>query len=338
MKKFHNLATLLVVTLACVAPIQALGLSPFEAAKIKVFASPYDSLPHYKVSTKNFGKSGDHPENYLLNAARRTLVSRADFIDRPEGQKLLNANGICFSGEWQITQNSQYTGLFEQDSTVPIIARASVALTGTTQSDKRAFGLAIKLFPESDAKENAHSLNIFLLNSLVGVRVKHVLDLSMDNEPSAKGIPPWSQIATALRLRSDLERADKEYGTGKPQLAYRTVAHLAGLEFSQSAGRADKAISPYWLRLRAEQSIPRIDAKDFRDELNVGNYPNNELIWNIEAASNRYDYDEGSAGTQKKIKDKKAARWQFLGQLRLTASVVSAVCDKELHFSHPVTH
>lgn len=344
MKKFRQLTAFLVVTLSSIVPIQAYGLNQFEAVKAKVFANPYNNLPYYKVNKGHFGKSGDHPENLLLAAARRTLVSNANFIDRPEGQKLLNANGICFAGKWQITQNSAYTGLFEQYTSVPVIARASVALTGTSQSDKRAFGLAIKFFPDAGLTQDNNSHNIFLLNSLVGVRVKHVLDLSMDNEPSAKGIPPWSQISTALRLRSDLERADKEHGTGKPQLAYRTVEHVAAVSLGQAApvAASSKVVAPYWLRLQADEAMPRIDAEDFRNELKVSHYPNNQLVFNIEAASNYYPIASATDGSQpntdnKNPIDKKTAQWQGLGKLVLTESVVSAVCDQQLHFSHPST-
>lgn len=320
MQKFPGFYALVAV-LFCVAymPLKANAHPQFEQAKSRIFTQPYTNMPHYKVSNKHFGKAGNHPDNHLLSAARRTLTSKADFITRAEPQKLLNANGVCFAGRWEISEKSDFTGLFEQGSQIPVIARASVALTGTTQKNKRAFGMALKLFPHKEAV----SRNILVLNSLVGVRTKHVLDLTMDNQPSTQGVPPWSQLSTALRLRKDLSRADKEHG-GKAQLAYRTVDHIAAPALTQSEPIIDHdVVAPYWFRLRADESIPRVDANDFRDELNVKHYPDNMIKWQIEVASNN------------EIKNKKDADWQLIGQLILTESVISKVCDIDLHFSHP---
>lgn len=328
MQKFHQVKSVLYALLWIVSG-HTLGqdISQFETVKSRVFAQPYLELPYYKVRKRNFGKAGDHPDNHLLNAARRTLQSKADFIDRPEGQKLLNANGICFAGRWEITQASDFTGLFVQNTSVPVIVRASVALSGTRQKHKRAFGMAIKLFPD----DKATSRNFFVLNSLAGVRTQHVLDLTLDNEPSTNSFPPLAQLSTALRLRNDLSRADKEQGIGEAQLAYRTVNHIAKpiqteRSTTQTVQSAEPTLTaPYWLRLRAADTLPRIDADDFRDELAVKHYPEHTLTWRIEVAP----YSLGI--------NKKAADWQWLGQLILNESVTSKACDVDLHFAHPVT-
>jgi len=322
MQKFHGFYCLLAV-LCCgsAIPLEASNHQQFEQVKNRVFAQPYKDLPHYKVTKKQFGQAGDQPDNLLLQAARRTLTSTADFIERPQ-QKLFNANGICFAGRWVITAESEFTGLFKQGTELPVIARASVALTGTTQKRKRAFGMAIKLF----APQESVSRNIFVLNSLVGVRTKHVLDLMMDNEPNATGLPPLSQLSTALRLRNDLSRADKEQGSGKAQVGYRTVYHIAEpILNSPTATSNDDVVAPYWFRLSADDLTPRVDANDFRDELNVTSYPNNTLKWQIEVAPSN---DPNK---------KQDARWQSLGQLILTESVTSKACDQYLHFAHPHT-
>jgi len=297
---------------------QSQAVSRFEALKRIVFETPYIDLPNYQVKLKTFGKSGKSEDNKLLVAARRTLNDDRDLIDFPGGQKLLQANGICFSGEWQIdTLESPYTGLFRAGASSPVIVRASVALSGTLQKNKRAFGMAVKLLP-SDLGTDP-SLNLFVLNSLGGAISKHVLDLSMDNQPPLGRVPKFSDIRTALRMRNELERADKEAidedrADTKPKATFRPVTHVA-------AYREKIVKSPYWIRFNAI-SEHRNNQNDFRDELRLAAYPDNELVYGIEVA----DFGNGR---------KNQADWRQIGRLFLTDSVTSAVCDQKLHFRHP---
>lgn len=283
----------------------------YAMIKNALFAQPYDELPQYKVSAKLFGKSGDRPDNRLFAAAKRTLTNPDDWIDFPHGQKLFNANGICFVGEWHIDSPSIYTGLFANGARSPVIARASVALSGTKQKHKRAFGIAIKLFPAGTQQ----TLNVFTMNSLAGVRAQHVLDLPLDNQPALGGLPPISKISTLLRINRDLQRADRISSKTKANVAYRPINLLAEVAVNSTP------TSPTWLRLTALNS-ERVDAKDFRDELRVEQYSSGKLEYKIEVAS-------GEVG------NKASAQWQSLGSLTLSQSVTSAACDKNLHFAHP---
>lgn len=287
----------------------------FHSLVRTLFSTPYQQRPNYKVNRSLFGSKGDNKDNQLRIAARRTLNDESDLIDLPTRQKLLNANGICFSGQWLITEENMYSGLYKQGTVSPAIVRASVALSGTLQKDKRAFGMAIKLLP--DNLDNAASLNVFVLHSMGGTKTSHVLDLSMDNQPPLGRLPRWRDLSTALRLKRELELADKEQGAKKPSAAFRPVTIFADYQTPEG-----KTISPKWLRL--SPSIPtRIDQDDFRDELNVEHYPNKTIIYNIDVAPN------SNTG------NKKHAQWQHIGELTLTASVTSSACDKQLHFKHP---
>ncbi len=302
-------------------PIWAYEGSSFNAVKQIVFQNPYDVLPQYRVSKKQFGKKGVTPENYVLKAAKRTLTRQEDLWDFPNGQKLFQANGICFSGEWIIDKESLYTGQFQYLTRSRVIARASVALSGTKQSDKRAFGFALKLFPSSDPNTVAPTLNAFVMHSLGGTYTQHVLDLVMDNEPPLGGLPPLSQLGLAYRLLKDFKTADKMFTTEKPDVGYRPVAHLAVSTKSENT----EIIAPTWLRLRPAEELPRIDKADFRDELRVEHYPDQRLLWVIEVASG-------------KRKNKSSAEWITLGRLVLNESITSPACDQQLHFAHPVLH
>ena len=283
-----------------------------RALKDTIFAKPYDQLPYFKVTKTKFRDKSKPSENLLLNDARRTLTDASDLLDEGRGQKLLQANGICFSGEWIIDQASEFSGLFKQSSRVPIIARASTSFSGTRQNERRALGLAVKLLPHDLG--NSPSLNIFTLHTVGGVKTKHILDLSLDNEPPLGRIPRLQDIPTALRLKSDLLKADKEAGSTQPSVTFRTVGPLA-------AYGETKVNAPRWIRFSAAQDA-RIDKPDFRDELRVENYLNNQLIYRIEVG----DHAEAS---------KSKARWKTIGQLVLNQSVTSKVCDTRLHFPHP---
>ncbi len=331
----------------------ATPLSAFEEVKSLIFSDPYSSLPQYEVSRKHFDVNG---ENVLLKHAQRTLSSNANFVELDTSHKLLQANGICFAGIWRMSQISPYSGLFQAGTEVPVIVRASVSLSGTKQRDKRAFGIAIKLFPYA---HSALTENIFLMHSLGGTKTKHVANLPMTNEPALGELPPFSQLLTAYRLESDLEKADKAFSGKKANARFRPVSHLAEvkigdahlrpaqhteestpklslsapttskqmkiereLEVKSKADTQTEIQDLHWLRAALSPDIPLVDKDDFRDELSLQHYPNQALSWVLSAAN----FNE--AGIDK-------ARWQEIGEIILTESVVSLTCDTKLHFNHP---
>ena len=331
----------------------ATPLSAFEEVKSLIFSDPYSSLPQYEVSRKHFDVNG---ENVLLKHAQRTLSSNANFVELDTSHKLLQANGICFAGIWKMSQNSPYSGLFQAGTEVPVIVRASVSLSGTKQRDKRAFGVAIKLFPYA---HSALTENIFLMHSLGGTKTKHVANLPMTNEPALGELPPFSQLLTAYRMESDLKEADKGFSGQKADARFRPVSHLAAvqvsdahlrpashteentLELSIPAPTTSKKVEidrefelksdadtktekqgPHWLKAALSPDTPLVNKDDFRDELSLQHYPNQTLSWVLSAAN------FNDAGIDK-------AHWQQIGEIILTESVVSLTCDTKLHFNHP---
>lgn len=309
----------LLVCIAYTSHSEVQANTRFEQLKTEVFSAPYEVRPNYKVTRKAFGKSGGSPKNNLRVAARRTLNSVKDLYEFERGQKLLQANGICFAAQWVIDHESPFTGLFAKGASSPAIVRASVALSGVLRKDKRAFGLAIKLLP--DSLGDNPSLNLFALNSMGGTVTDHVLSLSMDNEPPLGRIPKFGDIRTALRMKKDLEAADREQiehdglgGKVKPEATFRPVTHLAAYE-------AEHTIAPKWVRF-SPLTQARVDKDDFRDELALENYPDQKITYQIDVAA-----DQG--------KKKTSAVWQTIGRLELVESVTSKVCDARLHFQHP---
>lgn len=312
----------------------------FNFVKNKVFQTPYESLPHYKIQKKTFGKKGKNENNAVYQAAKRTLSVADDFLSFPGEQKLFQANGICFSGFWIIDKPSAYTGLFQYLTRSRVIARASVALDGTTQSDKRAFGMALKLFPEENPDTKSPTYNAFVMNTMAGVVNKHVLDLSMDNEPARGGLPPFAKLAVAYRILKDFKAADKTLSSTGPQVGFRPVTHLAQYKSTQPVTVSDQdmqkneveptqmVVAPRWLRLTPEENVPRVDQDDFRDELELEHYPNKMLSWSIDVA-NATNHDIETKNKKSK------AQWETIGKLTFDESVTSAVCDQQLHFAHP---
>jgi len=283
-----------------------------QALKAVIFATPYESLPYYKVNKAQFKNKNNRSESRLLSDAHRTLADTRDLLDEDRGQKLLQANGICFSGEWIIDHESTYSGVFSQATSIPVIARASASFSGTKQTERRALGMAVKLLPDDLAA--SPSLNVFTLHTVGGVKTKYVLDLSLDNEPPLGRIPRFQDIPTALKLRKELLKADKEAGSEKPSVTFRSISALA-------AHNATSVKVPRWIRFNAAQDA-RIDRLDFRDELRVENYDNGQLIYHI---------DVGNHPELKKSK----AHWQRIGRLVFNQSVTSKACDTRLHFAHP---
>ncbi|MEM8497796.1 MAG: hypothetical protein AAF542_07210 [Pseudomonadota bacterium] len=295
--------------------------SSFQRVYDAVFNKPYDTLPSYTVDKKLFGPRRPESANNLYQAAKRTLTQKDDLYSFPQQQKLLNANGICFSGKWHIDQPSPYSGLFSQGSRSLVIARASVALSGTTHADKRAFGMAIKLFPTSDENSVVHTVNAFVLHSMGGTRSKYVSSLAMDNAPSLGGLPKWSQLGTALRLRKELEAADKSSGSKTPDVAYRPVRHLA--QVNSESVTVKNVVAPTLLRLRIDDTTARVNEPDFRDELRLHHYPEGRLAWSI-------DVSEQDPTAKSK------AEWMTIGYLSFDKAVTSKACDAQLHFAHPI--
>ena len=313
----------------------------YHQLKAYIFAKPYEQLPYYKVTKSLFNSKTDSSKSYLLSDAQRTLRETHDLLGPERGQKLLQANGICFAATWQIDQASEYSGLFRQGSHTPAIVRISTSFSGTKQKERRALGMAVKLLPNDLGAEP--SLNVFALHTVGGLKTKFLLDVSMDNEPSLGRIPRLSDISTALKLKSVLLKADKEAGSEEPSITFRTIQPLAAYQgntvaqadgslnipadgsLNSSASKTSNptaaTLSPKWIRFTPATQA-RVDKQDFRDEFRVENYPNGELVYQIDVAS-------GNA------KKKSKAQWEAIGKLVLTESVTSNACDTQLHFAHP---
>ena len=81
------------------------------------------------------------------------------------------------------------------------------------------------------------------------------------------------------------------------------------------------AITPEWMKIKARDGQEKILAFDFRDELNLNNYPDGKLYFDIYVTS---------TNSTMQVKE-----WLKIGYIKFDDSTVSESCDHCLHFHHP---
>jgi hypothetical protein len=279
--------------------------STFNEVKNIVFNNVYDTeqLPQYEVSTKNFVVNGF---NRLLDRATRTLNETNDYY--PKIDKLVHANGICFSGIWTITKNNPYSGLFKRGSQALIIARASAATSSTRSDESRSLGFAGKIFPTMDPNQSVETANFFVIDNLMGKMTDHYLETTMTNKPEL-GFKLGS-IGFALKVFNIFKDLDKDPG-------YRPVYPIA-----EAGLLANERVStPKFFMIKADSRVLKNEESDFRDELSINKNHPNGVVFNILVNDTTSDLNSNE--------------WNKIGQISLNESIVSYGCDKQLHFHHP---
>ena len=135
--------------------------SRFAEVRDAIFANPYqkvwgrEPLPTYEVTLGSvlkgilsFGK------RYLFKlAVMRTVDSHADLRWGTDGKgfrRLLHPNGVCLTGRWQITEETEYSGYFRKGSEALLVGRYSTCCTETQRGHTRSLALVGKLFPTTD--------------------------------------------------------------------------------------------------------------------------------------------------------------------------------------------
>ncbi|MDY6863709.1 MAG: hypothetical protein SV062_12085 [Thermodesulfobacteriota bacterium] len=282
--------------------------STFSEIWGQVTSDPYEK-PQYKVTLRSFFSCG---VNMLLEASERTINNDNDIL--PQFDKLLHPNGACLSGTWNITEENPYSGYFEKGRVGLIIARASVALSKTTRGHYRAFGMAGKIYPTNDPfhTEKLQTANFFVIDNLSGTLADNYTDVALTNEPEITYHPGISFLfPVAVVAAYSLGSADKNPGI-------RQLYPISELGFSdKSLGK-----TPTWMKIQAPLDQMKVGEKDFRDELNVMNYDNGQLFFDI------YVTTEDSTKNEKE--------WLKVGYILFDDFIVSNSCDHRLHFPHPI--
>jgi hypothetical protein len=266
--------------------------STFAEVQEVAFSGVYDTLPNNPtVGLKTFLQ--------FLNGSARNLVDKRDI--RPWYRKLIHPNGICYTGRWHIDRDSPYTGYFSNGSEALCIARLSVAGASLRAGDRRAFGIAGKVFPTLDPNERVFPGNFVLVSNLTGNKNRHVLDTEVTNFPSI-GWDPTAFFVNRVIFRM----MDSRPG-------WRQLFPVSTL----GVPRGGNIVTPDVMRLPPIEGTRRIDAADFRDELRLQNYPNHTLTLAIEVRR----FDQRS--------------WTRLGRIDFTEDAISDGGDHRLHFWIP---
>ncbi|MEH1891917.1 MAG: hypothetical protein V7K92_21515 [Nostoc sp.] len=267
--------------------------STYKEVKEVGFSGPYgEPLPYQQgVGLTTFVQ--------LFNDAARNLFDRRDI--RPYYDKLIHANGVCYTGVWKITEDSPYTGYFAKGSEGLVFARLSVAGTGIKRGDRRALGLAGKVYPTLNLHEKVKPGNFVTVDYLTGIKTKHITDTELTNFPDV-----GPDIGAKLINRVIFRLVDKRPG-------FRQVFPISTLGVEPGG----KVVTPDLFMLRVAEGTPKIDAEDFRDELRLEKYPNNTLVYTI----NVKNFDE--------------KEWTKLGVIELNDYAICEGCDKRIHFWIP---
>jgi hypothetical protein len=267
--------------------------STFREVRDAAFEGEYDRLPTLPgLGLKTFIQ--------FFNDSARNLFDRRDI--RPPFRKLIHTNGICFTGLWRITsESSPYTGWFAPGREGLLLVRASVAGPRIKRGDRRAFGIAGKVWPTLDPDARCRPGNFVTVSGLSGTREPYITKIEMTNMPRV-GPDPAANLINRVIFRL----MDKRPG-------YRQLFPISTLGLRPG----DRVVTPDLLRLKLRAGTPLAVAEDFRDELRLKNYPEGRLIYDIDVKA----FEESS--------------WTTIGEMVFTEDCASAGGDTRLHFWIP---
>lgn len=279
----------------------------FDKNPIAVTQAEKTEMPLYQNGNKPrfVVELNDFFKRQLPKDVDRILTNKMDVLPRDE--KLLHPNGVCFAGEWTVTQVTPYSGYFRTGAKGLMIGRASTTLGDTDRGDKRGFAFAGKIYDSLDPKQEADTANFFTIDVLSGTKAKRYLDVEMTNEP-ATGFR-LSGIGLALKVASIFSQADSNPG-------FRPVTEIASLGLKET----EKLKSPKYIKLQSANSNDKNSESDFRLELletlRVSGLKFNVLV-----------NDHSS--------DPESASWMKIGEMEMKEGIISYGCDRRLHFPHP---
>lgn len=319
--------------------------SRFSEVKAAVFDNPYQAvwgapgeppLPRYRVTNRSVWAGalpGGRPPRFKL-ASMRALDSGADLRwgdDRRGFRRLVRPHGVCVTGRWEVTEDSPYSGYFQQGSRGLVIARISVGTSMTLRGARRSFGMALKLYPTDDEghAEPLETANVLLADDLGGNTARRITEVTMTNAPQLTGWARGSQIPVLLMEGLAFMMVDR-----MPSM--RQVYPIA--ELGKPAGEPTRA--PEFMRLKAAPGQPAHGEAedDVRDQVLAHLFdkgdPTPRRALTFELAASDRGRRRGNAllprGERQTITD-----WRTLGTVRFDDGVASYNGDFVVHFRHP---
>jgi hypothetical protein len=307
-----------------------------------LFANPYQrvwggngepALPIYAVTLGSVLR-GVLPFGtpYLFRkATERAVDSSADLRWGQDGKgfrRLLHPNGVCLTGEWRITEQTEYSGYFAKGSAALAICRYSTCCTETRRGYARSLAMVGKLFPTTDPTHSTplRTANFITQQDIGGARTDFINDAELLNAPNTTGSRRGFGLPILLVTGTVLGIVDK-------QPTIRQLYQIAELGKPQT----ELTRAPEFMRLLVAPEQPRVagDELDFRDEVMAQIYdrgdpaPKRTLTFYIEVT------DEGSTHGTALRQRRTFANWRRIGALTLRDAVISYNGDSVIHFNHP---
>ncbi len=316
--------------------------SRFAEVRDAIFANPYQPvwirdgdapLPVYKVTLSSVLRGVlSFGTRYLFQQAiERTVDSHADLRWGADGKgfrRLLHPNGVCLTGRWKITEETEYSGYFRKGSEALAVGRYSTCCTETRRGHTRSLALVGKLFPTTDENhpQPLRTASFFTQQDIAGEHTDYINDAELRNAPDVHAWRRGAGVPILLLTGIVFQRVDKEP-------AQRQLYQIA--ELGKPANEPTR--TPKYMRLLVATEQPRIagDALDFRDEVMAQIFdpgdaaPKRPLTFNIEVT------DEGSAHGPGISQHVTFSNWRRIGNLTLDNAVVSYNGDFVIHFNHP---
>ena len=316
--------------------------SRFAEVRDAIFANPYQqiwgannqaALPTYEVTLSSvlrgilsFGK------RYLFQqAVKRTVDSHADLRWGEAGKgfrRLLHPNGVCLTGKWEITEDTEYSGYFSKGSEALAVGRYSTCCTETRRGHTRSLALVGKLFPTTDENDAQplRTASFFTQQDIGGEHTDYINDAELRNAPDVHASRRAGGVPILLITGIVFQRVDKEP-------AQRQLYQIA--ELGKPANEPTRC--PKYMRLLVAPEQPRIagGALDFRDEVMAQIFdpgdaaPKRTLAFNIEVT------DEGSTHGPGISQHVTFNNWRHIGKLTFSNAIVSYNGDFVVHFNHP---
>lgn len=306
--------------------------STFREVVAALHANPYQQLPVYEVTLRSLLRGILAPGTGLFRkATARTVDSHADLRwgpDRKGFRRLLHPNGVCLSGEWRITAQTDYSGYFATGSAALAVGRYSTCCTETRRSHTRSLALVGKLFPTTDRAHPAplRTANFITQEDIGGAYTQFINDAELRNAPDTTVSRRGGGVPILLLTGFIFGIVDK-------QPSIRQLYEIA--ELGKPAGSPTRA--PEFMRLMVHPDQPRIadDELDFRDEILAQIFdrgdpvPKRSLTFNIEVT------DEGKT-TGTALRERRTFDgWRQIGTLTFDNAVASWNGDSVIHFNHP---
>jgi hypothetical protein len=316
--------------------------SRFSDVKNAVLANPYQKLwgaagnpplPVYQVTLASVLR-GILPfgQPYLFRkATERAVDSSADLRWGPDQKgyrRLLHPNGICLTGLWTITEETDYSGYFRKGSQALMVGRYSTCCSETRRGQTRSLSLVGKLFPTADPDhaDPLRTASFITQQDIGGDDTDYINDAELRNAPDTTGLRRGSGVPVLLITGAVFSLVDK-----KPSI--RQLYQIAEL----GKPKDEPTRAPTFMRLLVAPQQPRIQGEnlDFRDEIMAQIYdrgdpvPKRTLTFHIEVT------DTGETHGLPVRERRTFSNWRRIGNMTFDAAVASYNGDFVIHFHHP---